>query len=309
MRGFDVVEEAVRALAARQHGLVARWQLLGLGVGEDAIDHRLRSGRLVKVQRGVYAVGHAELRREGNLLAMVLRYGDSATVSHRSAAALWGIRPWSGTFVEITRRGPGGTAKRRGRLIHRCIDLPDDEITTERGVPTTTLARTLLDLAAVVPTHHLRRAVERSNQAELFDLVEVQRILDAHPGRPGRRPLTALLADFRIHGDTITRSDLEAIMLQICLDHGLPRPQVNRYDGVRESDFRWPAHRLIVEIDSWTFHGRTRASFDSDRARDRALLGEGWRVARFTDRQILTDRAGIARELAALLAPRSLNDT
>ncbi len=239
---------------------------------------------------------------------MVLRYGNGAAVSHRSAAALGGIRPWSGTFVEITRRAPGGTAKQRGRLIHRCIDLPDDEVTTERGVPTTTPARTLLDLAAVVPTHHLRRAVERSDQAELFDLVEVQRVLDAHPGRPGRRPLMALLADFRDHGDTATRSDLEAIMLQICLDHGLPRPQVNRYDGVRENDFRWPAHRLIVEVDSWTFHGRTRQAFDSDRARDRALLRAGWRVARFTDRQLLTDRAAVARELAALLASRSPND-
>ncbi len=94
-------------------------------------------------------------------------------------------------------------------------------------------------------------------------------------------------------------------MLQICLDHDLPRPQVNRYDGVRESDFRWPDHRLIVEVDSWTFHGRTRAAFDGDRARDRALLRAGWRVARFTDRQILTDPAAIARELHSLLAPRS----
>jgi very-short-patch-repair endonuclease len=92
------------------------------------------------------------------------------------------------------------------------------------------------------------------------------------------------------------------MMLQICLDHGLPHPQVNRYDGVRESDFRWPEQRLIVEVDSWTFHGRTRRAFDGDRARDRALLREGWRVARFTDRQILADRAAVARELTVLLA-------
>jgi very-short-patch-repair endonuclease len=91
-------------------------------------------------------------------------------------------------------------------------------------------------------------------------------------------------------------------MLQLCLDHGLPRPQFNRYDGVRESDFRWPSHHLVVEVDSWTFHGRTRRAFDGDRARDRELLLDGWRVARFTDRQILADRAGVARELAALLA-------
>ncbi|HEX5927521.1 MAG TPA: DUF559 domain-containing protein [Baekduia sp.] len=254
------------------------------------------------VQRGVYALGHAELRREGHMLGVVLQHGDKAAANHRSAAAVWGIRPWSGTFVELTLPGRGGTRKRRGRLVHRSGDLPSHELTVERGIPTTTLPRTLLDLAAVVPPHHLRRAVERAEQAELFDLRAILRLLDAHPGRPGRRPLMALLADFRDHGDAATRSDLEAIMLQICLDHGLPRPQVNRYDGVRESDFRWPDHRLIVEVDSWTFHGRTRRAFEGDRARDRALLREGWRVARFTDRQILTDRAGIAHEVAALLA-------
>jgi hypothetical protein len=292
----------IQALAGRQHGVVARRQLLRLGLGADAIHHRLTNGRLVPVQRGVYALGHAELRREGRMLGVVLRYGDEAVVSHRSAAAVWGIRPWSGTFVELTLPGRGGTKKRPGRLLHRSGDLPDHELTVERGIPTTTLPRTLLDLAAVVPPHHLRRAVERAEQAELFDLCAVLRVLDAHPGRPGRRPLTALLADYRDHGDTVTRSDLEAIMLQVCLDHGLPRPEVNRYDGVRESDFRWSTHRLVVEVDSWTFHGRTRRSFDDDRARDRALLREGWRVARFTDRQILADRAGIARELAALLS-------
>ncbi len=302
MRGFHAIEDRIHALAARQHGLVTRRQLLHLALGEDAIDHRLMTGRLVKVQRGVYALGHKELRREGTVLAVVLSAGNGAVLSHRSAAALWGIRPWSGAFVEVTVPGRGGVTKRRGRLIHRSDDLGELERTVEREVPTTTVARTLLDLGAVVPAHHLRRAIERSEQAELFDLREVRRVLDAHPIRPGRRALTALIEDMHENGVSRTRSDLEAIMLQICLDYSLPRPQVNRYDGVRESDFRWPSHRLIVEVDSWAFHGRTRRAFDSDRARDRALLREGWRVARFTDRQILTDRAGTARELAALLA-------
>jgi very-short-patch-repair endonuclease len=302
MHGFHAIESRIHVLAAQQHGLVARRQLLRLGLGEDAIDHRLATGRFVKVERGVYALGHKELRREGNALAVVLGAGSRAVLSHRSAAALWGIRPWSGAFVEITVPGRGGVTKRRGRLIHRSAELADDERTIERDVPTTTVARTLLDLAAVVPPHHLRRAIERSEQAELFDLRNVRRVLDAHPARPGRPALTALIGDMRQHGVSRTRSDLEAMMLQICLDNDLPRPQVNRYDGIRESDFRWPGRRLIVEVDSWTFHGRTRTAFDDDRARDRALLREGWRVARFTDRQILTDRARIARELAALLA-------
>jgi very-short-patch-repair endonuclease len=302
MRGSDAIEEAIHALARRQHGVVARRQLLRVGLGEDALDHRLVSGRLVRIEPGVYALGHRELRREGNVLAVVLGAGEHALLSHRSAAALWGIRPWSSRFVEITVRGHKGVAQREGRRVHRCVDLHDEEITVESGIPTTTVARTLLDLAAVVPAHHLRRAVERSEQAELFDLVDVRRVLDAHPGRPGRRALTVLLADFHDHGETRTRSDLEAIMLQLCLDYDLPRPQVNRYDGVRESDFRWPLHRLVVEVDSWTFHGRTRRAFDGDRARDRARLRDGWRVARFTDRQLLADPAGVARELAVLLA-------
>jgi hypothetical protein len=300
MRGSDAIHE----LAARQHGVVARRQLLRLGLGEDAIDHRLMTGRLLRLHRGVYAVGHAELRREGRMLAAVLAIGDEAVLSHRSAAGLWGIRPWNGTFTEMTAPGRGGITKRPGRIVHRSRDLPPTERAVERGVPVTTVPRTLLDLAAVVPAHHLRRAVERAVQADLFDLATVVAVLDAHPGRPGLRPLSALLADFREHGEMTTRSDLEARVLQLCIDAGLPRPQVNRYDGVRESDFRWPAHRLVVEVDSWTFHGRTRRAFDADRARDRQLLRQGWRVARFTDRQILGNPDRILAELQSLLSHR-----
>jgi very-short-patch-repair endonuclease len=304
MRGLCAIDLQIRTLAGHQHGIVARRQLLALGLGEDAIDHRLGSRRLIRLERGVYALGHAELRREAGALAVVLAAGDGAVLSHRSAAGLWGVRPWSGSFTEVTAPGRGGVRRRPGRLVHRSAELMPGETTVERGVPTTTVARTLLDLAAVVPAHHLRRAVERAEQAELFDLAAVRQALDDHPGRPGRRALTALLADFRTHGDVRTRSDLEAMVLQLCLDHGLPRPEVNRYDGIRESDFRWPRQRLVVEVDSWTFHGRTRAAFDGDRARDRSLLREGWRVARFTDRQILSDPTGLAAELAALLADR-----
>jgi Protein of unknown function (DUF559) len=304
MRGLDAKEREIYELAARQHGVVARRQLRRLRLGEDAIDHRLASGRLLHLERGVYALGHAELRREGRLLAAVLAAGDDAVLSHRSAAGLWGLRSWSGTFIELTAPGRGGIVRRPGRILHRSLVLPDDERTTERGVPVTTVARTLLDLAAVVPPHHLRRAVERADQAELFDLRAVQRVLDAHPRRAGRQPLTALLADVAEHGETVTRSALEARLLHLCLDAGLPRPQVNRYDGVRESDFRWPDRRLIVEVDSWTFHGRTRRAFDGDRVRDRALLREGWRVARFTDRQIVSDPVGVLAELTDFLTLR-----
>jgi hypothetical protein len=129
MRGFDAIHE----LTARQHGVVARRQLLRLGLGEDAIDHRLSNGRLLRLERGVYAVGHAELRREGRLIAAVLAAGDDAVLSHRSAAALWGLRPWGGTFTEMTALGRGGITKRPGRILHRSRDLPPGERTFEGG--------------------------------------------------------------------------------------------------------------------------------------------------------------------------------
>ncbi|HMJ36154.1 MAG TPA: type IV toxin-antitoxin system AbiEi family antitoxin domain-containing protein [Baekduia sp.] len=301
MGGQSAIDEAIRRLAARQHGLVARRQLLRLGLGGKAIDYRIRMKRLIGVERGVYALGHAELRPEGRVLAVVLSCGDDAVLSHRSAAALWGMRPRSGAFVEVTVAGDGGQKERAGVRVHRSVDLPPNEIATESAIPTTTPPRTLLDLAAVVPAHHLRRAVERADELELFDLSEIERVLEAHPRRPGRRALTALLDDLRTYGTTPTRSDLEAAMLQLCLDRRLPRPQVNRHDGTREVDFRWPSHRLIVEVDGWAYH-RTRAAFDDDRARDRALLRAGWRVARFSDRQVARDPDAVAADLASLLA-------
>jgi hypothetical protein len=206
MRGLSAIERTIHELAAAQHGVVARRQLLDLGLGKDAIDHRLGSGRLRRLERGVYALGHIELRREGRTLAVLLTCGDDAVLSHRSAAALWGLRPWSDTFVELTITGPRGTRRRRGRIVHRSRDLPIEERTIERGIPVTSVARTLLDLAAVVPPHHLRRAVERSVQAELFDLSRVTSVLDAHPPRSGCRPLLALLADFREHGERRSRA-------------------------------------------------------------------------------------------------------
>jgi predicted transcriptional regulator of viral defense system len=161
MRGLRAIEIEVQELAARQHGVVARRQLTALGLGEDAIDHRLASGRLVRLHRGVYALGHAELRREGRALAVVLTAGPGAVLSHRSAAAHWGLRPWGGSFVELTAPGRAGIRRRPGRFVHRSASLSPAEATIERGVPVTTVPRTLLDLAAVVPAHHLRRAVAR----------------------------------------------------------------------------------------------------------------------------------------------------
>ena len=162
---------AIAALAGRQHGVVARWQLLAAGIGRGAVEHRLTRGRLLPVHRGVYAVGHAVLAREGHWLAATLAGGSAAVLSHRSAAALWGIRSTARERIEVTvapgRRATPGIETRRSAIAV-------DERTTCRGIPVTTPARTLLDLAAVLRPPELERCLEQAEVRHLGDGTSLQ---------------------------------------------------------------------------------------------------------------------------------------
>jgi hypothetical protein len=222
------------------HGTVSRQELLASGMTRDAIERRTRNGRLVRKYRGVYAVGRPDLTVWGERRAVVLACGAGAVLSHRSAAGAWGLRPdntsrWDVIVPGTGRRRPAAPLR---TYRHR---LAPAEITVLEHVPVTTVARTLFDLASHIPPHQLRRAIERAVELELFDLPEVEAVLDAHPGRPGAPALMALLADLRAHGMPRTRSDLEAAFLQLCLDHALPRPEINRRADGRETDATWPA--------------------------------------------------------------------
>src|SRR3954454_9233525 len=294
---------AVADLAAKQHGVVARRQLLALGVGSEAIQSRRTSRRYVPLHRGVYAVGHAELTPDGFGMAAVLAAGPGAFLHRWSAAGLWALRPFGGRHHVGVPTGGGRRRRRylRAPIVHRVLGVRPEDLTTHRGIPTTTVARTLLDLAGALPAHELRRAVEAAERAELFDLGAVDEVLAAHHGQLGTVALRALLDDARTHGLPVTRSELEALMLQLCLDHGLPRPVVNVADDGPEVDFRWPAWRLMVETDGWSTHG-SRDAFERDRLRDRRLAVEGWRVVRITWRQLVDDPAAVAADLRALLA-------
>jgi very-short-patch-repair endonuclease len=282
------------------HGVAGRRELLAAGEKPRAIQARLEAGRYLAVYEGVYAIGHADLTVLGRRRAIVLACGEGAVLSHRSAAGAWGLRPDGSARWDVTVRTPSRRQPRAPVKVFRHPTLRADEITDLDGIPTTTVARTLLDLAAIVPPHHLRRAVERAVELELFDLTAMHQALDAHLRRPGRPALVALLADLQDHDLPRTRSDVEAAFLQLCLDHQLPRPQVNHHDNGRERDFRWPDHRLIAEVDGWIHH-RSRTAFTTDRRRDREALAEGYRVARFTATEVLRAPAAIAAELRALL--------
>ena len=295
-RATHRADEAIAALAARQHGVVARRQLTARGLGADAIDHRVERHRLHPVHRGVYAVGYRTLTREGAWLAAVLAGGERAVLSHRTAAALWGIRESSVRDVEVT--APSRRRKRAGIVVHQAT-VPADEITAHRGIPVTTVARTLLDLAAVVDEHQLARAAERAEALRLASPTSLAALLDRYPRRHGVPAIRTLVEAGRVTATT-TRSEIERQFLTLLDAHELPRPLVNERHDAIEPDFRWTHERLVVELDGFETHG-TRAAFERDRARDRALTAAGWRVARVTKRQLEHVPAELAAELRTLL--------
>lgn len=288
-------------MAARQHGVIARRQLIELGVGTGAIKWRLAHGRLHSVSRGVYAVGHRALSREGRWVAAVLCAGPGAVLSHRSAAAHWGIRPTARVAVEVSV--PAWRRPRVGLEIHQAA-LPPDEVTELRGISVTTVPRTLFDLAAVLGSRRdLRRALNEAEVLRLRDRLSLADLLARYPRRGGAATVRALLGEWSL-GETATRSALEERFLDFVQQAGLPPPELNALVAVDkrrvEADFVWRRERLVVELDGHAAHG-TRRSFENDRERDRLLQAAGWAVVRITWRQLHEAGAAVARDLTALL--------
>jgi very-short-patch-repair endonuclease len=284
----------VAELAGRQHGVVARWQLVEIGLGHRAIDHRIADGRLHVIHRGVYAVGHRRLTREGGWMAAVLAAGSGAVLSHRSAAALWGLRRSDRVEVITPRRC------RHPRFETHRIVLPPDEITVQDGIPVTNPARTLFDLASVVTPQQLEHALNEAEIRRLTSPLPLDALIARHPRRKGTTALKRALETQRQIGETVIRSDFETAFLDFTAQHGLPRPTINQPLGPYEPDAFWPDQRLIVELDSYDIH-TTRQAFEQDRKRDRALTTAGYRTIRITWRQLTREPHTLAHQLRTLL--------
>jgi hypothetical protein len=296
----SLVDAEIAALATRQHGVVARAQLTELGLQRRAIGHRLARRRLIPLHRGVYAVGHRSVSREGRWLAAVLTIGEDAVLSHRSAAALWGLRPTSRSRAEVT--SPRALRSRPAIQLHREA-VAADETAEHEGIPVTSVPRTLVDLAGLLRPAELRRVVEQAEVLRRADALSLDAVVARHPGRRGVSHLAAIVKEGRI-GAAVTRSELERRFLSFLEEVGLPRPLTNASVTVAartfEVDCLWPAARVVVELDGARHHG-TRAAFERDRERDRALQAAGWRVARVTWRQLHRDPLGVAADLRRLL--------
>ena len=274
---------------------MSRKQLLACGLSGDQIKYRTAAGRLRPVHRGVYAVGHDRLRREGRFLAAVFACGDGAVLSHLSAAVHWGLLGTEQAKIDVTaRRGRRGVP---GVRLHRPRSLDARDSTTHEGMPITGLARTLLDLAATLPAHRLERALAQAERLRIYDHRAITDVIARTNGHRGR----AILARATALEPMLTRSELEALFQKLVRRAGLPEPLSNHDievpdHGREEVDFYWPAHRLVVETDGWETHG-TRAAFQADRRKDAALTAAGYTVMRFTYDDVTLEGATVVRRL------------
>jgi len=288
----------IARIASHQHGLISVWQLYGLGIGERGVRTRVDAGRLHRIHRGVYAVGHSAPSLERSWLAAVLAVGWNrnerhgpvleywgAAVSHRSAASLWGLLPDKEGPVDVIVAGDSGRARRGGIRVHRSLSLLAKEVTLRRGIPVTNAERTIRDLrhaAANAPgaasSRELRRAIRQAN-------------------------VLGLPVDERSRSDR-TRSDLESDFIELCRRHQLPPPRVNVRIGAYLADFLWSEQRLVVETDHYLYH-RGRVAFQDDRSRDLELRRNGYEVLRLSEKQINEEADRVAEVISQAVAERS----
>lgn len=293
-------ERVILALAERQHGVLARRQLLEIGLSRNAISHRVAVGRMHRVYHGVYLISPPGLLGpRGRWLAAVLACGEESVLSHRSAAALWGVRLTSAPRVDVIV--PGRTrARQHGIKVHLVRRLEAQDRDVVDWIPVTSLPRTLLDLATILPAWDLDGALEKADRRELLDVAAVKRLCEPGSGRRGAPALRPALA--RYCGPAGTRSELERRFLDLCRAEGFPLPQVNVLVLGLEVDFFWEQAGLVVELDGFEFH-RSRAAFERDRARDAKLHLAGLRVLRVTHRQLEHHLQEVVGTVRGLLQP------
>jgi very-short-patch-repair endonuclease len=271
------LDVAIARVAAGFHGIVTYAQLVECGAKSPAIALRVRSGRLYRLHRGVYSVIPPRLlTAQGRWLAAVLACGPGAVLSHLNAAALWELCRVGNGPVHVTVAGENGRKRRRGIVLHRSSTLLPSHTTVENSIPVTKPARTLADLRRTLPGYRFAPILRRAER---------------------RWP------DIGVRNGELedpARTELERRLLALCRRHSLPEPECQVIIGPYTVDFLWPDADLIVEVDGWETHG-TRSAFEDDRERDAWLTARGYRVVRFTWRQVTNDGPKVAQTLRAIL--------
>jgi hypothetical protein len=281
------------AIADGAHGVVTRMELVAVGITRMEIEHRLRTGTLLREHPGVYRVGHRAPSTEARYMAAVKACGEGAVLSGLPAGHLLGLLRGQPPEPEVT----ASSEKRiKGVKTRRCRNLDRRDRTIWRGIPVTSVARTLVDLASVLSEYELARACHEAGFRHRTTPADVEEVLARRPTSPGAAKLRRIL-----RGDPqITLSKLESRFIALLREAGLPLPVTNRPAGGRRVDCRWPEQRLTVELDSYTYHS-SRHAWEADRSRERAAYARGDDFRRFTRDDVFVHPRLMLRELRGLL--------
>ncbi|HEY8808751.1 MAG TPA: type IV toxin-antitoxin system AbiEi family antitoxin domain-containing protein [Solirubrobacterales bacterium] len=281
-------------LARMQHGIVTRQQLMARGLTPKAIAHRIKTGRLHLLRRGIYVVGRPDIDRHGRWLAAVLSCGPYALLSHRSAAVLWGLaKPSLEAEVEVVI--PRTAVRRRhGIRVHRRADLGPQHRREVAGIPLTDPISTLVDLASCVVEWRVERAINEADRLDLVDPETLRAAVPALPPRPGMARLRHLLGL-----DALTDTGLERRFLGLVRAAGLPEPETQAWVNGYRVDFYWPTLGLVVETDGWRYH-RTPGQQATDYRRDHAHTRDGLTTLRVAEAQVRHEPQQVKATLAAI---------
>ena len=291
-------QQVVARLAEEQHGVVSGQQLVERGYSREKIARETAAGRLHRLHRDAYAVGHRAVSRHGLCLSAVLAAGEGALLSHRSAAWLWGLTVRWQLPIEVTAANPRRV--RAAIRMHSASALvPEDRASHER-IPVTAVPRTLLELAAVDP-YFLSRALDNAHRLGLLDLIAIDALIARSRGFRGVARLREGLEIHRM--PAFTRSGLERRFLDLVQRAGLPQPSMNFFAAGYELDAYWPVERFAVELDTYDYHGGPQA-FESDRIRQENLKLDGIEIVRITGSRLDREPTTVMRRLAQLLAQR-----
>lgn len=303
------ISATILELAKHQHGVVTRRQMLGSGMSPRTIANRIGQAELFVIFPGVYLVGRPSMSGPALLRASLLCAGEGSVLGFRSAAAVWGVLRHRSPVEVVSIRC---AANRRARikvegerwwpylLVRQTRDLPAAQVAVRQGLRLTSPARTLLDLAAVLPVKSFRRAFLEADRLGLLRDDDLLSVAGRTQGRKGSSEFRHMVQR-RVPGIRQAESILEAIVLDLCRDGKIPAPESNRVTRGYRPDFRWPAHRVIVEADGYEIH-RGREAFENDILRANRLRAEGWTVLRFTWRMADERPAEVADMIRSTLA-------
>ena len=290
-------------LAERQHGVVARRQLLALGLSPTMVKDRLAAGRLHRIHRGVYAVGHGKLTLRGRWMAAVLACGPEAFLSHRAALALWDLRETASGLIEVTVRGPGKPGP-EGVVVRCTRVLADADAAEVDGIAVTSLAWTVVDYAAIANQRQVRLVLEALDRRHIYIGRELDELLERTPNRKGGKTLRKAIAEMKGPAPWL-QSELEETFRELIRASDLPEHEANVLVEGELVDALWRHERVIVELDGFAFH-KSRAQFEADRLRDAKLTVAGYRVLRVTQQRLQNEPEAVLAEIRALLSAARL---